>query len=177
MERIGPVEIVSKIYQIRGEQVMLDSDLADLYEVETKYLKRQVRRNIDRFPEDFMFELTEEEYGALRRQIGTLKQGAHSKYAPMVFTEQGVAQLSGVINSTLAIQVNIQIIRLFTRMRKLLLTHQDLILKVERIEQDLQGQSHEIRVLFEYMKRLLEEKQKEEEQGDRKRIGYQKKTE
>lgn len=72
---MGPVDIVSKIYQIRGQQVMLNSDLADLYEVETKYLKRQVRRNIDRFPEDFMFELTEEEYGALRRQIGTLEQG------------------------------------------------------------------------------------------------------
>ncbi len=123
MELIPHAEIVSKIFIVRGEKVMIDSDLAELYDVETKYLKRQVRRNIDRFPDDFMFEITSKEYADLRSQIGTLKRGQHSKYPPMVFTEQGVAQLSGVINSERAIKVNIQIIRLFTKMRMLLMTH------------------------------------------------------
>jgi len=167
-------EIISKIYIVRGDKVMIDSDLAELYDVETKYLKRQVRRNKDRFPDDFMIEITKEEYAALRSQIGTLKQGQHSKYRPMVFTEQGVAQLSGVINSERAIKVNIQIIRLFTKMRKLLMTHKDLTLKVERIEQELKGQSSEIQVLFEYIKKLIETKEQEEEQESRKRIGYTK---
>jgi len=167
-------EIISKIYIVRGDKVMIDSDLAELYDVETKYLKRQVRRNKDRFPDDFMIEITKEEYAALRSQIGTLKQGQHSKYRPMVFTEQRVAQLSGVINSERAIKVNIQIIRLFTKMRKLLMTHKDLTLKVERIEQELKGQSSEIQVLFEYIKKLIETKEQEEEQESRKRIGYTK---
>lgn len=92
--------VISKIYYIREQKVMLDSDLAVLYEVETKQLKRQVRRNVDRFPDDFMFELTLEEYRILRSQIGTLSHGAHSKFTPMAFTEQGVAMLSSVPNST-----------------------------------------------------------------------------
>ena len=85
--------IINQIYLIRGYKVMIDYDLAELYQVETKQLKRQVRRNIDRFPEDFMFELTQKEYDSLRSQIGTLKQGEHVKYLPMVFTEQGVAEI------------------------------------------------------------------------------------
>jgi len=165
-------EIISKIYIVRGDKVMIDSDLAELYDVETKYLKRQVRRNIDRFPDDFMFEITKEEYADLRSQIGTLKQGQHSKYPPMVFTEQGVAQLSGVINSERAIKVNIQIIRLFTKMRMLLMSQKGLILKVEKIEQELKGQSSEIQVLFEYIKKLIEVKEQQDEQESRKRIGY-----
>jgi hypothetical protein len=91
--------IISKIYMIRGQKVMLDDDLAELYGVETKQLKRQVRRNRERFPEDFMFELTVEEYQSLRSQIGTLKRGEHTKYMPFAFTEQGVSMLSGVLNS------------------------------------------------------------------------------
>ncbi len=174
MELIPHAEIVSKIFIIRGEKVMIDSDLAELYDVETKYLKRQVRRNIDRFPDDFMFEITSKEYADLRSQIGTLKRGQHSKYPPMVFTEQGVAQLSGVINSERAIKVNIQIIRLFTKMRMLLMTHKDLILKVEKIDQELKGQSQEIQVLFEYIKKLIEDKELRDEQNTRKRIGFRK---
>ena len=174
MEIIPQGEIVSKIYIVRGEKVMIDSDLAELYDVETKYLKRQVRRNIDRFPNDFMFEITKDEYSVLRSQFGTLKQGQHSKYAPMVFTEQGVAQLSGVLNSQRAIKVNIQIIRLFTQMRKLLMSQKGLILKVEKIEQELKGQGHEIKVLFEYLKKLMEEKEQRIEQESRKKIGYKK---
>ena len=111
--------VISKIYYVRNQKVMLDEDLAELYEVETKQLKRQVRRNSDRFPEDFMFELTFKEYEGLRSQFGTLKgKGEHSKYVPMAFTEQGVAMLSSVLNSPRAIKVNIQIIRIFTRMRR-----------------------------------------------------------
>jgi hypothetical protein len=151
---------------------MLDRDLAELYGVETKYLKRQVRRNIDRFPEDFMFDLTKEEYNSIRSQIGTLKKGQHSKYPPMAFTEQGVAQLSSVLNSDRAIKVNIQIIRLFTQMRKLLLNHKDLILKIEKIESKLDGQGYEIQVLFEYLKKLMGDKALEKSQKSRKRIGY-----
>ena len=94
--------IMNQIYYIRCQKVMLDFDLAKLYEVETKQLKRQVRRNLERFPDDFMFELSQDEYQILRSQIGTLKQGEHTKYLPMVFTEQGVAMLSSVLNSSRA---------------------------------------------------------------------------
>ena len=103
-------------------------DLAELYMVETKQLKRQVRRNIERFPEDFMFELNKEEYESLRSQFGTLKRGEHSKYLPMAFTEQGVAMLSSVLNSKLAIEVNIQIIRVFSKMRAMILSNKDILL-------------------------------------------------
>src|SRR5579872_1175806 len=120
-EMLVPEEVlVSKIFHIRGYNVMLDEDLADLYDVETKQLKRQVRRNMDRFPDDFMFELTKEEFENLRSQIGTSSWGG-VRYMPMAFTEQGVAMLSSVLNSARAIKVNIQIIRVFTRMREMLL--------------------------------------------------------
>src|ERR1051325_11245454 len=106
-------KILNKIYFIRDKKVMLDFDLAKMYDVDTKQLKRQVRRNLNRFPEDFMFELSSKEYNSLRSQIGTLKRGHHSKYPPFAFTEQGVAMLSSVLNSETAVQVNIQIIRVF----------------------------------------------------------------
>jgi hypothetical protein len=169
--------ITSKIYLIRGQKVMLDEDLSKLYSVETKQLKRQVRRNMDRFPLDFMFELTKDEYNSLRSQIGTLKRGGHSKYLPMAFTEQGVAQLSSVLNSKTAIDVNIQIIRVFTRMRQLLLTHKDILLKLEQIEKSLLEQNvtlkkhdEEIQVIFKYLKELLNPPPPQ----PRKRIGYKK---
>jgi hypothetical protein len=108
MAKIVPIEsIISKIVFLRNEKVILDSDLAELYGVETKQLKRAVRRNINRFPEDFMFQLSKEEYQSLRSQFGTLKRGAHAKYPPMAFTEQGVAMLSSVLNSEREIKVNI----------------------------------------------------------------------
>ncbi len=168
---IKETEIIHNIHVIRGEKVMLDRDLAELYDVETKYLKRQVRRKIDRFPDDFMFELTRDEFDDLRSQIDTSSWGG-TRYMPMAFTEQGVAQLSSVLNSERAVRINIQIIRFFTKMRKLLMTHKDLILKVEKIEQSLHGQSHEIKVLFEYIKKLIEDKEQQDEQATRKQIGY-----
>ena len=119
-----------------------------------------------------MFELTKEEYESLRSQFGTLKRGEHSKYPPMVFTEQGVAQLSSVLSSDRAIKVNIQIIRLFIKMRKLLMTHKDLIRKIQKIEQEAAGQGHEIKVIFEYLKKLLSDKESKDKQIARKRIGF-----
>src|ERR1700733_4790996 len=133
---------------------MIDRDLAELYDVETKQLKRQVRRNVDRFPEDFMFELTKEEFENLRSQIGTSSWGG-VRYMPMAFTEQGVAMLSSVLNSARAIKVNIQIIRIFTRMREILLNYKDLLLKLEQLERKLTGHDDDIQLIFKYLKQLL----------------------
>ena len=161
---LAEAAIINKIYLIRGKKVMLDYDLAEMYAVETKQLKRQVRRNMERFPADFMFELTPEEYESLRSQIGTLKRGEHSKYAPMAFTEQGVAMLSSVLGSPTAIEVNIQIIRVFTRIREMLSTHKDILVKLEQIEKELLKQGirmneHEadIQAIFQVLKKLIEE--------------------
>ena len=169
-ELIIPEEIImNKIYYIRGQKVMLDSDLAALYEVETKQLKRQVKRNAERFPMDFMFELTPEEYRSLRSQFGTLKQGEHSKYLPMAFTEQGVAMLSSVLNSSRAINVNIQIIRIFTRIRQLLTDNTELRLEIETIKAKLDNQDKNMEVVFRYLDELIERKAKP---LTRKRIGF-----
>lgn len=167
-----PEEIVVKqIYYIRGQKVMLDSDLATLYQVETKQLKRQVRRNIERFPgEDFMFELTPDEYSLISRsQNGTMKQGYNIKYAPMVFTELGISMLSSVLNSASAIQVNIRIMRIFIRLRQILLDNTELKLEIERIRTKLESQDKNIDLLFGYLDELIEKKS---QPMDRKRIGY-----
>ena len=134
-----PVEIIqSKIYLIRGQKVILDRDLAELYGVSTRRLKEQVRRNSKRFPGDFMFALTWEETESLRSQIATLKRGGHIKYLPFAFTEQGVAMLSSVLNSDRAIEVNIQIMRVFTKLREMMATHKDLARKIEDLERKFQ---------------------------------------
>jgi phage regulator Rha-like protein len=149
---IIPDELVmTKIYLIRGQKVMLDFDLAELYALETKMLKRAVKRNLKRFPLDFMFELTREEYMSLRHQIGTLNRGQHSKYKPYAFTEQGVAMLSSVLNSPTAIDVNIQIIRVFTKMRALLMTHKDILLQLEKIEKKMGHHDEQIALIFDYL--------------------------
>lgn len=149
--------MISKICLIRGQKVMIDRDLAELYGVETKQLKRQVRRNIDRFPEDFMFELSEEEFQEWRSQIGTSNEGDKMglRYAPYVFTEQGVAMLSSVLNSESAIKVNIQIMRIYTKMRELLLTHKDILLKLEQLEKQVMQNSQDIQMIFTALKELL----------------------
>ncbi len=153
-----PDEVVmNKIYLIRGQKVMLDMDLAELYGVETKQLKRAVRRNGIRFPDDFMFELSKEELEILRSQIGTSGWGG-VRYPPMAFTEQGVAMLSSVLNSERAVLVNIHIIRVFTRMREMLLTHKDILLKLEQIERKGIQQDDDIKLIFEYLKELLNPK-------------------
>ena len=133
---------------------MLDKDLAELYGVPTKQLTRQVRRNIRRFPEDFMFQLTFDEYSEfLRRQFGTLEKGKYSKYLPLAFTQDGVAMLSSVLNSEKAIQVNIHIIRVFNRLHRLLLTNSDLRRKMIDMEKKY---DHQFAIVFETIKKLLE---------------------
>lgn len=162
--------IMNQIYYIRGQKVMLDTDLATLYNVETKQLKRQVKRNIERFPEDFMFELLPEEYHYSRSQNGTMKKGENIKYAPMVFTEQGVAMLSSVLNSKQAILVNIQIIRLFTKMRKILTDNTEVKLEIEKIKGKLNNQDKNMEIVFRYLDELLENKGNPN--PPRKRIGF-----
>lgn len=172
-----PQELIStKIYLIRGKKVMLDRDLASLYGVETKQLKRQVKRNIERFPSDFMFELNAKEFEDWRCQIGTSNAEDPTnkglRYAPYAFTEQGVAQLSSVLNSERAIAVNIQIIRLFTQMRELVLTHQDILLRMEQLEKQVAGNQEDIESVFKALKHLLASY---EEPMERKEIGYKSK--
>ncbi len=143
MKELIPVEIIEKkIYLIRGHKVMLDSDLAELYGVETKRLNEQVRRNLKRFPDDFMFQLTEEEAESLRSHFATLKsgRGKHRKYLPYAFTEQGVAMLSSVLNSDRAIEVNVQIMRTFVKLREMLSTHKDLARKLADMEKKYDAQ-------------------------------------
>ena len=152
---IGPIpteQIENRILLLRGCKVMLDSDLADLYEVEVKQLKRQVRRNIDRFPADFTFELSKQEYESLKRHFGTLKRGEHSKYLPYAFTEQGVAMLSSVLRSKRAVRVNIEIMRAFVRLREMLATHKDLARKLEAPEKKYDAQ---FKVVFDAIRQLM----------------------
>jgi excisionase family DNA binding protein len=164
MKALVPIErITSKIYLIRGMKVMLDRDLAELYDVETKVLKQAIRRNIGRFPEDFMFELSKEEFKNLRSQIVTSSWGG-LRYLPMVFSEQGVAMLSSVLRSERAIQVNIQIMRAFTQLRQMLSTHEDLKRKIESMERKYDQQ---FQIVFEAIKQLLETDEK-----PKKKIGY-----
>ena len=168
---IIPNEIItSKIYFIRGQKVMLDNELSALYGVETKQLKRQVRRNIERFPEDFMFELTEVEYEILRSQFGTSSWGGN-RYLPLVFTEQGIAMLSSVLNSSMAISVNIQIIRVFTKIREALTDNLSVKLDIEEIKKKLTNHDKNIELVFSYLDELME---KQETKVERNIIGYKK---
>jgi hypothetical protein len=160
---ISVESITNRIYFIRGMKVMIDRDLADLYGVETKQLKRAVRRNNERFPDDFMFILTNQEVRNLRCQIGTSNRGG-TRYPPIAFTEQGVAMLSTVLNSKRAIQVNIQIMRTFTRLRQMLQGHKDLQKKIETMEEKYDDQ---FRVVFEAIKQLIKEDEK-----PKRKIGF-----
>ncbi|HLF18832.1 MAG TPA: ORF6N domain-containing protein [Candidatus Omnitrophota bacterium] len=152
--------ITNKIFIIRGQKVMLDRDLAELYGVDTKQLKRAVKRNIARFPEDFMFELTQQEDNTLRYQFGTLKRGEHTKYLPYVFTEQGVAMLSSVLRSTRAVQVNIAIMRAFVRLRDMLSLHKELAVKLKELERKVEGNTGAIRDIFKVLEWLRKEEEK-----------------
>ena len=165
MNDVVPIEnLINKIIFLRGHKVMLDSDLAELYGVETKMLKRAVRRNIDRFPVDFMFEISDDEYISLRSQFGTLKRGQHSKYLPYAFTEQGIAMLSSVLHSERAIKVNIAIMRAFVKLRELLLTNKELNRKLQKMEAKYDKQ---FRIVFEVLKELMEKPKQ-----PRKEIGF-----
>lgn len=148
--------IISKIYLIRGLKVMIDRDLAELYGVHTKVLKQAVRRNIRRFPKDFMFEMNKKEFASWRGEIvrsAEDKQGL--RYAPFCFTEQGVTMLSCILNSSTAIEVNIRVIRIFTRLREMVLTNKEILLKLEQIERKAGQHDDDIKLIFDYLKELL----------------------
>jgi hypothetical protein len=163
--------IKNSILDIRGKRVILDYELAKLYEVETKALKQAVRRNIDRFPEDFMFQLTKEEWKLLRSQSVTLEigKGYHPKYLPFAFTEQGVAMLSAVLNSQRAVQTSVLIMRAFVLMRQWALEYQDLQEKLSELEQRFGQKFTDIEQVLNY---LIQKDQKQVQQDGRTRIGF-----
>jgi hypothetical protein len=147
---------------------MLDRDLAELYGVETRVLKQAVRRNKKRFPDDFMFELTREENQSLRSQNVILKRGKHSKYLPFAFTEQGVAMLSSVLNSERAIEVNIEIMRVFVKVRETIGAHRELAGKLKELENSIQDHDEQIQRIFEAIRQLMRPPER-----PRKRIGFE----
>ena len=166
--------IQQKIYLIRRHKVMLDSDLAELYGVTTKVLNQAVKRNAKRFPSDFMFQLKSSEYESLRSQFVTLKQsrGRHRKYLPYVFTEQGVAMLSSVLNSEQAIQVNIAIMRVFVQLRKTLLTHKVFARKLSTLEKRIEKQDEKIYSIFKAINSLMAPPRKKQ-----RKIGFKREME
>lgn len=163
--------VISKIYEVRGQKVMLDKELAELYGVTTGNLNKAVGRNLKRFPDDFMFELTETEWENLKSQFETSSWGGTRKM-PKAFTEKGVAMLSGVLSSDRAIMVNIQIMRAYTKMREMLLTHKDLLLKMEELEKRVSNQDEKVLQIFDYLKRFIQDQKK-----PRTEVGYKKKPE
>lgn len=165
--------IISKIYLIKGQKVMIDRDLAELYGVETKVLKQAVRRNLARFPEDFMFEMNKKEFELWRNEnITSSKDRKGLRYVPFCFTEQGVTMLSCILNSSTAIEVNIRIIRIFTKLREMVLTHKDILLKLEQLERNVIKHDFDIKLIFDYLKELLNPKT-----GAITRIGFKRKDE
>jgi len=170
---IIPEEVISdKIFLLRGQKVMLDKDLADMYGLETKRLNEQVKRNIERFPKDFMFQLTKEEWHDLKSQNATSSWGGR-RIPPYVFTEHGVLMLSSVLNSDRAIKVNIRIMRVYTKMKRVLFEHKDLLLKVEKMEKELGKQGQNIKIVFDYLKRIADGKKTPK---PRTEIGYKRKS-
>ena len=162
--------VMNKIYIVRGQKVMLDRDLAELYQIETKVLKQSVKRNMDRFPSDFMFELTDVEFNNWRSQFVTSNADKLGlRHAPFAFTEQGVAMLSSILKSNKAIFVNIQIIRIFTRMRQLLMDNTEIRLAIEKLEKKTDNNTKNIEVVFQYIDELIDKK---EIVKPREQIGY-----
>jgi hypothetical protein len=150
-----PLEVIEhRIFLIRGQKVMLDKDLAELYAVQTRDLNKAVKRNVDRFPEDFMFQLTNVEFKSLMFHFGTSKRGGTRKM-PYAFTEQGVAMLSGILKSQRAVHVNIAIMRAFVKLREILCTHKDLAHKLEELEKKLGTHDRQIQSIFEAIRQLM----------------------
>jgi hypothetical protein len=176
-EIIIPDELIlNKIYQFREYRVMMDMDLAALYGVETKQLKRAVRRNIKRFPPDFIFELSQDELENLRSQFGTSSWGG-LRYPPMAFTEQGIAMFSSILNSERAIIVNIRIIRIFVKMRELLLSQKEITAQLREIALRVENHDENILLILDYLKQLEQSRQQQDDQANRKRIGFRKEAE
>jgi len=164
--------IVSKIYHLRGKQVMLSQDLAELYQVETKVLNQQVKRNIGKFPERYMFRITRKEYNHLRSQNVTLKRGQHVKYLPYAFTEHGILMLSSVLRSDRADKVNMLIIDTFVKFRDSMFLNKDVIRQIEQVHNKLAEHDNQILIIFEYLKQLEKAKQEELEFKSRRKIGF-----
>src|SRR4030095_6038169 len=179
--------IQNRIYEIRGERVMFDRDLATLYEIPVKSLNLAVKRNMKRFPKDFMFQLSKDEWESLRFQIETLEsssllrsqnetlkkgRGQHSKYLPFVFTEQGVAMLSGILNSDRAIKMNIAIMRAFVEVRRILVRENDLREQLKLIKEHLGDHDAQLNQIYDAMENLLDEKAAQKKWEDRERIGF-----
>ena len=171
-----PDEVVmSKIYLVRGQKVMLDRDLAELYGVETRVLKQAVKRNIARFPADFMFEMTHKELEHWREEFATtIGERKGIRYSPFCFTEQGVTMLSCVLNSDRAIQLNIQIVRIFSKIREMLTDTLSVKLEIEEIKNKLKNQDKNIELVFIYLDELIE---KHENPGPRTRVGFKRQDE
>jgi len=164
METIVPIEVIErKIYIIRGQKVMLDSDLAELYNITTKVLVQAVKRNLRRFPADFMFQLTNQEVAILRSQFVTSSWGGR-RYVPYAFTEQGVAMLSSVLNSDRAVDVNIQIMRTFVKLREMIASHKDLARRLDELEKKYDAQ---FKVVFDAIRQLMTPPEPKE-----KKIGF-----
>ncbi len=165
MKSLVPIEVIEqKILLIGGRKVMLDSDLAALYGVTTKRLNEQVRRNLKRFPADFMYQLSQEEFDSLRSHFATSSSWGGRRTRPYVFTEQGIAMLSGVLNSDRAIEVNIQIMRTFVKLREIMLTHKDLARKLKDLEKKYDGQ---FQIVFEAIRQIIQVEEK-----PKKKIGF-----
>ncbi len=167
-ERVDVALIGRRIHLIRSHRVMLDSDLAELYQVETKALNRAVQRNPARFPEDFMFQLTPKEAGNLRCQIGTSSSHGGRRYLPRVFTQEGVAMLSSVLHSSRAVQVNVAIMRAFVRLREVMATHKELSAKIIELERKYNKHDDEIQIVFKTLKKLIAPPRPK----PRRKIGY-----
>jgi phage regulator Rha-like protein len=162
--------IQNKIYLIRGQKVMIDRDLAEMYGVPTKALKQAVKRNMDRFPEDFMFELSEEEFADWRSHFVTSKSDKMGlRYKPFAFTEHGVLMLSSVLSSERAVQVNIQIMRVYSKLKEILLDHKEILLKLEKLERKVGTQDSDIKLIFQVIKNLVNEPK-----VPKNRIGFKK---
>jgi hypothetical protein len=152
--------IQDRIHLLRGRKVMLDSDLAQLYQVQTFNLNKAVQRNIERFPEDFMFQLTQSEYRSLRFQFGILKKGRHSKYLPYAFTQEGVSMLSGILHSNRAVEVNVAIMRAFVRMQQILSANSELADKLVELENKLIAHDYQIEDILKAIRKLMFEPRK-----------------
>jgi hypothetical protein len=161
-------KILNRIFALRGQKVMIDEDLSLLYGVETRRLNEQVKRNIKRFPKDFMFTLTQKEFENLKSQNATSSWGGRRKL-PNAFTEQGVAMLSSVLNSDIAIEVNIRIIRVFAKLREFALTHKEILLQLSKLEREVKGNSKDIENIFMVLKELIE---KQSTPAPRRKIGF-----
>ena len=163
--------IQTKIFEIRGQKVMLDFDLAELYQTETKYLKRSVRQNINRFPADFMFELTNDEFKSLRSQNVTSKKGG-TRYMPFAFTEHGITMLSSILNSATAIEMNIAIVRAFIALKQIVMQHNNIAEQLQQLHDRLGEHDVQLAQIYDAIENLLEEKAVKKGWDDRQRIGF-----